>query len=328
MIGGLENMAYMLASEWSKANVEVTVITNAKQKKFNDENESFKILRNPSSKIYWQAYKNVDLIFFLNISLKGIWPLLLKPKPAYVSHQITYINFDGSINFLEQIKRKVSGFLRNISCSDFVRGTLPKKNGVVIHNAYDSRIFTEIIPYQTRTKDIVFVGRMVSDKGLDTLIHAMAILKYQKQKSLNLTAIGDGPELISLKKLSIQLGIDSQITFIGSLTGLVLSKIINEHRIMVVPSKWNEPFGLVALEGLACGCKMIVSKHGGLKEAAGNMALEFENGDPYSLSDAIIAIEKEGPYIFEKRKLHLKNHTNEYISQQYLTLFTENESLK
>ena len=44
---------------------------------------------------------------------------------------------------------------------------------------------------------------------------------------------------------------------------------LNRHEIMVVPSRWNELFGVVALEGMACGCAMLVSDGGGLPDAVG-----------------------------------------------------------
>lgn len=323
MVGGLENMAYMLAKEWSLMGNEITVVTNALRGDFEDDQESFTILRNPSIRKYWSTFINNDVIFFLNISLKGIWPWFLKTKLVFVSHQITYYSYDGRINLLEQIKRQLSRLFVNISCSEFVKSTLPKKRGFVIHNAYDSEIFYDLIPFDNRIKDVIFVGRLVSDKGVDTLIRALGIISSQNQKIINLEIVGEGPELKSLEKLILSLGIEKQIKFLGKLTGKALAKKINEHQLMVVPSKWKEPFGLVALEGLACGCKMVVSKNGGLQEATGSMAEVFENDSKLSLASAILAAVKNPQHRKEDIDFHLKQHTPQYIAEKYLSIIKE-----
>jgi glycogen(starch) synthase len=90
---------------------------------------------------------------------------------------------------------------------------------------------------------------------------------------------------------------------------------------MVVPSKWKEPFGLVALEGMACGCKLVVSKHGGLVEAVGNLSQIFENGSEKSLSTAILESLNTPMFLKEKIEKHLKEHTQSYIAHRYISLF-------
>ncbi|WP_017260226.1 glycosyltransferase family 4 protein [Pedobacter arcticus] len=321
MVGGLENMAYMLAKEWSKAGLTVNLITYANKEEFDDDNECFTILRNPSKKTYWDMYLKSDLIFFLNMSLKGVWPTFFKKKPVFVSHQITYYNINGKISVLEQLKRQLSRRFTNISCSNFVRSTLPQKTGFVIHNSYNSDIFSTVIEFDNRLKDLVFVGRLVSDKGLDTLIKALAIIKSENGKTINLDIIGDGPEYENLRTLSCVLGISSQVKFLGKIIGIELSEKINEYKTMVVPSKWKEPFGLVALEGMACGCRLVVSKHGGLVEAVGNLSKVFENGNEKSLSIAILESLNSPVFAKEKIEKHLSEHTQSYIAQEYISLF-------
>ena len=54
-----------------------------------------------------------------------------------------------------------------------------------------------------------------------------------------------------------------------------------------MPSRWAEPFGIVALEGIACGCVVVGSEKGGLKEAIGPCGLTFENGNVRALADQL-----------------------------------------
>jgi glycosyltransferase involved in cell wall biosynthesis len=81
--------------------------------------------------------------------------------------------------------------------------------------------------------------------------------------------------------------LDRQLTFAGQKSGAALAEILNLHRILVVPSRWKEPFGIVALEGIACGCVVVGSEKGGLKEAIGPCGLTFENGNIRALADQL-----------------------------------------
>ena len=66
-----------------------------------------------------------------------------------------------------------------------------------------------------------------------------------------------------------------------------MAELLNRHRILVVPSRWAEPFGIVALEGIACGCVVVGSENGGLKEAIGPCGITFENGNVRALADQL-----------------------------------------
>jgi glycogen synthase len=72
--------------------------------------------------------------------------------------------------------------------------------------------------------------------------------------------------------------LDRQVIFAGQQSGNALAQTLNRHRVLAVPSRWAEPFGVVALEGIACGCVVVGSRDGGLQEAIGPCGLTFENG--------------------------------------------------
>jgi glycosyltransferase involved in cell wall biosynthesis len=56
---------------------------------------------------------------------------------------------------------------------------------------------------------------------------------------------------------------------------------------MVIPSVWREPFGVVALEGIACGCVVLASDGGGLTDAVGPAGLLFRRGDVSDLTSKL-----------------------------------------
>src|SRR5262249_34552970 len=153
---------------------------------------------------------------------------------------------------------------------------------VVIGNPYRDEIFHGI-PGIERTLDLAFVGRLVTDKGVDLLLDALALLAGRGLQP-SLSVIGDGPESERLEEQTRRLDLDGQVTFLGTGTGEDLCAILHHHRILVVPSRYNEPFGIVALEGIACGCAVVGSAGGGLPEAMGPCGLTFPNGDVPALA--------------------------------------------
>src|SRR5439155_17292393 len=116
---------------------------------------------------------------------------------------------------------------------------------------------------EIRGKDLVFLGRLVSDKGCDLLIQSLGRLAEQGLRP-SLTVIGDGPERSRLQNLAKSLNLQDQVTFAGAPTSEEVARLLRQHSLLVVPSVYEESFGVVALEGMACGCVVIGSDGGGL----------------------------------------------------------------
>ncbi|TKB98616.1 glycosyltransferase family 4 protein [Pedobacter cryophilus] len=328
VLGGLENMMDFLARGLSELGVEVIVITLVGNKPIADNIETtpYKTVRNPSIFQFYNYYKECDAYLNFNISLKGLWPLFFKRKPFFVSHQITYTNIDGSIDLLERIKRYIAKFSINIYCSEFVKDSLNFNKGCVIGNCYNDHLFKNLS--KQREFDIVFVGRLVSDKGVDTLVNALHLLKKNDHLCPSLTIIGTGPELENLKNIVFSLNLNHQIIFSGKHIGQSLVNLLNQHKLMVVPSKWKEPFGIVALEGLACGCDLMVSQNGGLIEASGKQSLNFQNGDIESLYFQLKTYFTSKNTLFDKSSVetHLKSHSILSTSKKYLEFIKKHTS--
>jgi glycogen(starch) synthase len=191
----------------------------------------------------------------------------------------------------------------------------------VIGNPYEDRFF-RLMPEITRDKTIVFVGRLVSDKGVDLLLQALKLLQ-RDGFSPDLTIVGSGPEEGNLRKLSAQLGLDRQVTFAGQQSGNSLAQTLNRHRVLAVPSRWAEPFGIVALEGIACGCVVVGSQNGGLKEAIGPCGLTFENGNVAALASQLQRLINEPDTratLLQRAPEHLANFRSEVIAAAYLRI--------
>jgi glycosyltransferase involved in cell wall biosynthesis len=197
-------------------------------------------------------------------------------------------------------------------------------NGYVIPNPYDHQLFRRI-PEVLRDRDLVFLGRLVSDKGCDLLLDALAHLREQGVTP-NLSIIGSGPARQALEDQVQRLHLASQVRFIGPQSGETLVRLLNEHRVMIVPSRWNEPFGVVALEGIACGCTVIGSSGGGLPEAIGPCGTTFPNGDFYALA-GILNEALTGSHLNWTEPVatmnHLALHNSAHIAHRYLQVLQQ-----
>ena len=323
MIGGLETVVQVLASEWSRLGNDVTVITNALNP--HPDAFSYKVMRRAG---FWEivrAVRDADVFVHANVSLWGFLPWLCcgLRRPAWVAtHHGWYEDFGRPVTPLNRLKKWLCRFAAaNISVSSAVDQFL-KLRGYVIPNPYDSALFRRL-ENVAKTRQIVFLGRLVSDKGADMLIRALARLKDQGL-NLDVTIIGTGPEREPLERLAVECQVRDQITFTGALSGESLVRALNEHHLMVVPSRWNEPFGVVALEGIACGCWVIGSSGGGLPEAIGPCGMTFANGDDRALADTLILGAASCGTSAESDNLrinHLLMHSALNVAKLYLNVF-------
>ena len=113
-----------------------------------------------------------------------------------------------------------------------------------------------------RDIDIVFVGRMVKEKGVDTLVRSVSLL-IKSVEDIKVHLIGDGPCRLEITALITDLGLDSQISCLGQLDRDTVDEVLMRSKILVLPSR-RESFGLVLLEAANAGCAVVASATGGI----------------------------------------------------------------
>jgi glycogen(starch) synthase len=134
---------------------------------------------------------------------------------------------------------------------------------------------------------IVAVGRLSHEKGFDVLMEAAALLGYYPD--LRVRIVGDGPERANLEKQRDRLGLGRTVTFEGSVPNADLPAQLGGAHVVVVPSRCQEAFGMVALEAATMGKPVIASNAGGLSEIVvqGRTGLLVEMESPTALAAAI-----------------------------------------
>lgn len=284
MIGGLEAFAAMLAGGLhagvqalaDSERHEVVVLCQSDLPADEAEPFPFRVVRRAGFRemARWMAW--ADVVIHAQISLKGLLPWLITRRPLLVSHQ-TWLREEGGapLTWQTRLKRLACRFAVNVTCSAAIGRDLGLPH-LVIPNPYDDALFHPR-PEVARDRDLLFVGRLVSDKGADLLLEAVAQLAAQGIQ-MTATITGSGPEELALKSQAEKLGIADRVRFTGPLRGEALAQEMNAHRVLVVPSRWAEPFGIVALEGAASGCVVVASDGGGLPEAVGPCGLLFDSG--------------------------------------------------
>jgi glycogen synthase len=321
-VGGLELNVANIAEHLQRTGHDVTVVTTTRNQV--PDRFSFRVVRRPTVREFLRWTRWCDVFFQANVSLRGLWPLLLVRRPWVVSHHSWYCRPDGRIAWQDRLKRF---FLRyaavSIAVSQAVADDLEVPS-VVIPNPYRDQLFRRL-PAISRTGGLIFVGRLVSDKGVDILLEALAHLASE-ELAPSLTVVGDGPERPRLEELARRLGISEQIVFLGTRAGEELVELLNRHRVLVVPSRYNEPFGIVALEGIACGCVVVGSGGGGLREAIGPCGRTFLNGDAADLARVLSELlwhpDRDGEYL-QHASAHLSLHSAERVAAAYVRVLTE-----
>ena len=133
---------------------------------------------------------------------------------------------------------------------------------------------------------LVTAGRLDHRKGFDTAIRALRHLP--PESGLQILSSADAPYRAELEAQAADLGVADRVVF--SVTDRAgVRAAFSEADVVLFPSVWEEPFGLVPVEAMACGVPVIASGTGGSSEflADGHNCLLFAPGDPSSLSDAI-----------------------------------------
>ena len=159
-------------------------------------------------------------------------------------------------------------------------------------------------------KIILYVGRFDPRKGIETLVRVVHLLRAQGVENLRLIIVGgssehmpDGDERERISAIIEELGLQSLTTFAGRIGHDILPLYYAAADVCVIPSHY-EPFGLVAIEAMACGVPVVASNVGGLKftiipEETGLLA---EPKDIVAFANAVYRILMDEKWVSKIRK--------------------------
>ena len=314
-LGGMETVAECLANEFVGLGHDVVVATSTAED--DGIQRPFTVLRAPSLLTLIKESLRADAVLQSQISLRLGLPSLFLRRPTVIAHHM-WTPRTGPGAFVGRIKHALLPLADNVAVSKAMAKSLSVPCSV-IPNPYQTEIFHGA-SHAGPKRDLVFLGRLIEGKGLGVLIQSLTLLA-DRGIHPTLTVIGRGPAEDLHREQVKQRELTAQVEFSGPLRGAALRDRLAAHQLLIVPSVWEEPFGVVVLEGLACGLIPVVSDAGGLPEAVGHCGPIVSRNKPSELADAIERLIKNENYrnkFFEGSVEHLAAHEPSRIAAQYI----------
>ncbi|MCC5641223.1 glycosyltransferase family 4 protein [Nostoc sp. CHAB 5844] len=325
--GGIETLVQELSSSWSRLGHNVLVVTYSKNEQNKDdlniEKYEYSVKRVKTYLSVLRDFYNSDIVLVANMSLKNIFFFLIFRKKVVFQHNNAYEMDDGNVSIRDRLKRFFVKRFKGICVSQYVADQL--NLSVVIKNPV--RIFINDSSYEyegNRLNDLIFAGRFVSQKGVRLFCEAMYILDFIYNTRPSVIMVGDGPDFNWCEQFLSDHSL-LNINLIRWVQSSKLSELMRSSKFIVVPSTYREPFGMVALEGLASGCVPIVSNLGGLLEAVDYHCTVFDpKTGPEGLAYRIkIDLENYLPLklALNQTRDFVLNQRCELVAERYLEYF-------
>jgi glycosyltransferase involved in cell wall biosynthesis len=210
---------------------------------------------------------------------------------------------DTSYRYSE-LKKNVDHFVYNSGYTQFRIDLSP---GSVIYNPVNVEPKLE---RATQSGNILFIGNVTERKGVKVLAEAVSDL------DVTLNIVGDG---YLLSKID-----GGNIVKYGKLDYEKTKELLSQSEMLLVPSLWPEPFGRVAVEGMAAGVPTIVSPYGGLPEVVGEGAWVLKEVSVPELRESINRIRSDNTLrnmLVERGRERSKKFRSETIGKEIISFY-------
>jgi len=244
---------------------------------------------------------------FLNNERRALLIAYNEPALAGWAPERTIARFDWSTPlprywnwplWLPRFQRARYLFPSESEGEDFLRqhGRIPNDRVTVLPNAVDLQAFRPFNHTPAAVARVGFAGQWAPRKGIGTLLQAWALVRAENP--LAELVLAGGPGLWKATAENAEAGACAEqvkqmegrglVRVAGAVTRAAMPRFWNSLKLAVVPSLY-EPFGLVALEAMACGVPVVASSVGGLKEIVtdGESGILIPPGKPEALAGAI-----------------------------------------
>lgn len=213
--------------------------------------------------------------------------------------------------YVLRLQEKVARF---VAPSRFVRDRLvdwgiPERHTFAIPN------FVQALPTPSNPgRHGVFIGRLSTEKGVDVLVRALALAGDPPFQ-----IVGDGPARGIVEELGRGLGLRNT-EFLGRIEREDVHAVLEGCRYLVMPSVWEEPCPIAALEAMAHGRAILVSSIGGLAELVpGREGLACAPGDAGDLAEKIGVLQQDESFSREAGRNAWELCRREYSPEVHLS---------
>lgn len=166
-VGGIEKLAETLCRQFVLMGHDVRLVTET----LGEADMPFEVIRRPTKRHLLNLLTWCDVHLQANVSLKMAWMRFFALKKTVYQHNNVYQRDDGSKGVLDHFKTALAHTTPSIANSHYTAVRTGTKD--VIFNAYDERTFSSALGKIEKDRDLVFLGRLVSQKGCDVLIDAL-----------------------------------------------------------------------------------------------------------------------------------------------------------
>lgn len=303
-IGGVEVLSTQLISALQKRGYEFTVITSHGHLNLPDEEryngisiyrfpfqlvlsdydlKTVKAIRQQVSGLK-KSYKpdlihmnSIEPSVFFQQHTESTYPaptLMTVHSPFYTSERNSLLG--RLLNAAHWIATVSQAILRDVC--QFIPGVTSRSS--VIYNGLDMPTL-EPTPLPFDNPRLLCLGRIVAEKGFDVALDAFKSI-INRFPQVRLVIAGDGPAKPDLEAQSSRLGLNESVEFLGWVRPEKVPELINTATLVIMPSRWREPFGLVALQAAQMSRPIVATRVGGLPEIVVHhetgFLVEKENG--------------------------------------------------
>jgi glycosyltransferase involved in cell wall biosynthesis len=197
------------------------------------------------NKAGWRCY--LDLAFLSRDSQLGRIPRFVSISKKLHEMRLNY-----------RLDRLLVGsrFMRD----ELLQNGFPKEKVHIVHPNVDMKYFT---PSNVPNEPVIlYVGQLIKGKGVDLLLQALARLSVD----FSALIIGVGNAEHHLKELANTLNLDGRVHFQGWVANESLPEFYSRARIVTVPCRWPEPFGMIGLEAMSHGRPVVAFDVGGISD--------------------------------------------------------------
>ena len=320
--GGHERLVYLFAEEYQKLGHTVTLLAgpgshcsgNTVAFGVNDlarsKSERFKEVRFAWSYLRKNKH-NFDLIHNFG-RLIYLLPILNAP----VKKIMTY-GRPVSQRGIKAVNTLPNHNLVFTACSDYCVSTgNVAGRWETVYNAIDFSQY-EVREKVDRDAPLMFLGRLDRVKGAHT---AIKVAKATGDRLILAGNIPDTPDNLAYYKAEVEPQIDNkQIVYVGALNDAEKNKYLGQAKALLFPIEWDEPFGMVMIEAMACGTPVIAFNRGSVREVVENGLTGFTVDDAGQMEQKIAEISSIDGNVC--RKAAEERFNIQSIAKKYLSLF-------
>jgi glycogen(starch) synthase len=306
---------------------ELTVVTQTPAGNYNDSANPFRTIRQPSLFRLLQLVRESEVVHVAGPALAPLILSLLVRKPFVIEHhgfqticpngqllfepagapcpghfmadrQTECLRCNSNQGWATSYKLWLLTFVRRFLCAQAAANIAPTqwlgallqlpRAVAVPHGLEVGEAVSRSAPSSSKPV-IVFLGRLVTTKGVRVLLEAARILREQN-RSFELLIIGDGPERTALEQFAHDSHLDGHVSFAGCLNATQLEASLSRASAVVVPSLGGEVFGLVVAENMLRGLPIVASDLGAFVEVLDDSGLIFPTGDAAALATSLVRL--------------------------------------